>query len=42
MILEKHHVGRYLKVRRIVREEHQYRQTQRGRPGSSRRFVALS
>ncbi len=33
MILEKHHVGRYLKVRRTVREEHQYKQTQRGRPG---------
>jgi transposase len=33
MILEKHHVGRYLKVRRIVREEHHYKQTQRGRPG---------
>jgi len=32
-ILEKHHVGRYLKVRRTVREEHQYKQTQRGRPG---------
>jgi transposase len=33
LILEKHHVGRYLKVRRTVREEHQYKQTQRGRPG---------
>ena len=33
MILEKHHVGRYLKVRRTVRGEHQYKQTQRGRPG---------
>jgi transposase len=33
MILEKHHVVRYLKVRRTVREEHQYKQTQRGRPG---------
>ncbi|MFL9937245.1 IS1634 family transposase [Paraburkholderia sp. RL18-103-BIB-C] len=33
VILEKHHVGRYLKVRRTVREEHQYKQTQRGRPG---------
>jgi len=32
-ILEKHHVGRYLKVRRTVREEHQYKQTQPGRPG---------
>jgi len=33
VILEKHHVGRYLKVRRTVRGEHQYKQTQRGRPG---------
>lgn len=33
LILEKHHVGRYLKVWRTVREEHQYKQTQRGRPG---------
>jgi transposase len=32
-ILEKHHVARYLKVRRTVREEHEYRQTRRGRPG---------
>ncbi|TDN59124.1 hypothetical protein B0G77_8315 [Paraburkholderia sp. BL10I2N1] len=33
MIQEKHHVARYLKVRRTVREEHEYRQTRRGRPG---------
>jgi transposase len=33
VILEKHHVGRYLKVRRTVCEQHQYKQTQRGRPG---------
>lgn len=32
-ILDKHHVARYLKVRRIVREEHAYKQTKRGRPG---------
>jgi len=32
-ILERHHVGRYLKVRRIVREEHRFKQTRRGRPG---------
>ncbi|MEM5389026.1 IS1634 family transposase [Paraburkholderia phymatum] len=32
-ILEKHHVARYLKVRRTVREEHAYKQTKRGRPG---------
>ena len=32
-ILEHYHVGRYLKVRRIVREEHRFKQTRRGRPG---------
>jgi transposase len=32
-IVEKHHVSRYLRVSRVVREEHQYKQTRRGRPG---------
>ena len=32
-ILEKHHVGRYIKVERTVREDHIYKQTRRGRPG---------
>lgn len=32
-ILERHHVARYLVVKRTVREEHEYRQTRRGRPG---------
>jgi transposase len=32
-ILERYHVGRYLKVRRLVREEHTFKQTRRGRPG---------
>ena len=32
-ILEQHHVGRYLKVKRIVREQHSFKQTRRGRPG---------
>ena len=32
-ILEHFHVGRYLKVQRVVREEHRFRQTRRGRPG---------
>lgn len=31
-ILERYHVGRYLKVRRVVREEHAYKQARRGRP----------
>ena len=33
LILERRHVARYLKVTRTVREEHQYKQTRRGRPG---------
>ena len=33
LTLDKHHVGRYLKVRRIVREEHVFKQARRGRPG---------
>src|SRR5215831_9220663 len=32
-LLDKHHVNRYLKVSRIVREDHFYQQTRRGRPG---------
>jgi hypothetical protein len=33
LILEKYHVARYLKVRRVVREENEFKQTHRGRPG---------
>ena len=33
LIVDRHHVGRYLKVRRVVREEHVFKQTRRGRPG---------
>ena len=32
-ILEHYHVGRYLKVRRVAREEHTFKQDRRGRPG---------
>lgn len=32
-ILEHHHVTRYLKVQRVVREEYQFKQARRGRPG---------
>jgi len=32
-ILAHYHVGRYLKVRRTLREEHSYKQARRGRPG---------
>jgi transposase len=31
-LLEHYHVGRYLKVQRLVREEHAFKQTRRGRP----------
>lgn len=33
MILEKHRVRRYLKVKRVPRPEHTFKQKQRGRPG---------
>jgi transposase len=33
LILDKHHVGRYVEVRRVVREEHVFKQARRGRPG---------
>ena len=33
LIVDKHAVGRYLKVTRTVREEHLFKQTRRGRPG---------
>jgi len=32
-ILEQHRVGRYLKVKRIVREDYSFKQARRGRPG---------
>ena len=32
LTLDKHHVSRYLKVRRVVREEHVFKQARRGRP----------
>ena len=32
-ILERHSVGRYLKVSRVVHEEHSFKQARRGRPG---------
>ena len=34
-ILEKHHVARYMKVERTVREDHIYKQARWGRPGPS-------
>ena len=32
-LLDKHHVARYVKVKRVTREEPIYKQTKRGRPG---------
>jgi transposase len=42
LTLDKHHVGRYLKVRRIVREEHVFKQTRRGRPGPNTAYRKLT
>ncbi len=33
LILEQHRVRRYLKVKRVSRPQHSFKQTQRGRPG---------
>ena len=33
VIIEQYQVGRYLKVQRVVREEHSFKQARRGRPG---------
>jgi transposase len=41
-ILEHYHVGRYLKVRRTVREEHSYKQARRGRPGPQTAYRKLT
>ena len=41
-ILEQCRVGRYVTVRRIVREEHRFRQTRRGRPGPQTAYRKLT
>lgn len=41
-ILEKHHVARYLKVERTVREDHTYKQARRGRPGPNTNYRKLT
>ena len=41
-ILEKHHVGRYLKVERTVRERHIYKQARRGRPGPNTSYRKIT
>jgi transposase len=42
LTLDKHHVSRYLKVRRIVREEHVFKQARRGRPGPHTAYRKLT
>ena len=42
LILDKHHVGRYLKVRRVVRQEHIFKQTRRGRPGPATAYRKIT
>jgi transposase len=41
-ILEKHHVARYLKVERTVREDHIFKQARRGRPGPSTTYRKIT
>ena len=41
-ILDHYHVGRYLKVQRVVREEHRFKQTHRGRPGPNTAYRKLT
>ncbi|MDP2367052.1 IS1634 family transposase, partial [Rhodoferax sp.] len=41
-ILEQHHVSRYLKVTRVVREEHSFKQARRGRPGSDTVYTKVT
>ncbi len=41
-ILEQHYVGRYLKVKRVVREEHRFKQTRRGRPGPNTAYRKIT
>ena len=41
-ILEHYQVGRYLKVQRVVRQEHRFKQTHRGRPGPNTAYRKLT
>ena len=42
LIVDKHHVGRYLEVRRVVREEHVFKQARRGRPGPATAYRKIT
>src|SRR5499427_2507062 len=41
-IIEKHHVGSYMKVERTVREHHIYKQARRGRPGPNTSYRKIT
>jgi transposase len=41
-ILERHHVARYLKVERTVREDHIFKQARRGRPGPNTAYRKIT
>ena len=41
-ILDRHHVARYIKVERTVREHHIYKQARRGRPGPNTAYRKIS
>jgi transposase len=42
LILEQHRVRRYLKVQRVPRPEHTFKQTQRGRPGPDTEYRRIT
>jgi len=41
-LLDKHHVARYLKVKRVTREEHLFKQAKRGRPGPDTAYKKIT
>jgi transposase len=41
-LLDKYHVARYLKVKRVTREEHIFKQTKRGRPGPDTAYKKIT
>jgi transposase len=41
-ILERHHMRRYLKVKRTVRQEHTFKQARRGRPGADTAYRRIT
>ena len=41
-ILDRHNVARYLRVKRVVREQHSFKQSHRGRPGPDTTFRKIT